>query len=160
MSRNERVVAVLSSGFMTYPRGVHPQYVHLRRYIEESPTTLVLLPSLDYDVCVAETVRRQLARPFSGSREKEEAVIRERFALYVSLRARKIETMRPLTAIVEELARTITAVSRKSENCTLAGRGARQQLPSRHRFLDRIASYLPPARRASRIDPLIALRDE
>ena len=113
MSRNERVVAVLSSGFMTYPRGVHPQYVHLRRYIEDSPTTLVLLPSLDYDVCVAETFRRQLARAFSGSREKEEAVIRELFPLYVSLRARKIETMRPLTAIVEELARTITAVSRQ-----------------------------------------------
>jgi hypothetical protein len=103
---------------MTYPQGVHPQYVHLRRYIEDRPTTFVLLPSLDYDVCVAETVRRQLARPFSGSREKEEAVIRERFALYVGLRARKVETMRPLKVIVEELAKAVTVVSRKELRIT------------------------------------------
>ena len=96
-------VAALSSGFMTYPPNIHPQYAHLRRCIEESPTTFVLIPSLNRDVCIAETVRRQLARPFARSRGKEEAVIRERFPIYVSLRARKIETMHPLTVIVEEL---------------------------------------------------------
>jgi shikimate kinase len=96
-------VAALSSGFMTYPRTVHPDYRHVLRCIDESPTTFVLIPSLDRDVCVAETVRRQLARPFARSRATEEAVIRERFAIYAALRARKIETMRPLTVIVEEL---------------------------------------------------------
>ena len=97
------LVAALSSGFMSYPRDIHPQYAGLRRDIEESPTTFVLIPSVNGDTCVAETVRRQLARPFARPAAREEAVIRERFPIYVGLRARKIETMGPLTAIVEEL---------------------------------------------------------
>jgi shikimate kinase len=107
-------VAALSSGFMTYPRSIHPQYAHLRRCIEESPTTFVLIPSFMCDVCIAETVRRQLARPFAGSREKEEAVIRERFPIHVGLRARKIETMHPLTVIVEELLVAIRGLTSSS----------------------------------------------
>jgi shikimate kinase len=101
------VVAALSSGFMTYPRDIHPQYARLRAAIDESPTTFVLIPSLDCDTCVAETVRRQLARPFARSAGREEAVIRERFPIYVGLRARKIETMGPLMAVVDELLVTI-----------------------------------------------------
>jgi shikimate kinase len=100
---NGRFVAALSSGFMTYPREIHPHYARLRQYIEESPATFVLIPSLNSDTCVAETVRRQLARPFARSAGKEAAVIRERFPFYVGLRPRKIETMRPLTAVVDEL---------------------------------------------------------
>jgi len=96
-------VAALSSGFMTYSQDIHPEYPHLRSSIEASPTTFVLIPSLNREVCAAETVRRQLARPFARSRGREDAVIRERFPIYVSLRARKIETMRPLTVIVDEL---------------------------------------------------------
>jgi shikimate kinase len=97
------LVAALSSGFMTYPRHIHPQYAPLRETIDESPATFVLIPSLDCDTCVAETVRRQLARPFARSAGREEAVIRERFPIYVGLRARKIDTMRPLMAVVDEL---------------------------------------------------------
>lgn len=104
-------VSALSSGFMTYPQDVHPEYARLRHDIEQSPTTFVLIPSLDCEICVVETVRRQLARPFARSAAKEEAVIRERFPIYVSLRAQKIETMRPLTAIVDEL-RVATAIAR------------------------------------------------
>ena len=96
-------VAALSSGFMTYTSNIHPDYAHLRTCIDESRTTFVLIPSLNRDVCVAETVRRQLGRPFARSREREEAVIRERFPIYVGLRARKIETIHPLTVVVEEL---------------------------------------------------------
>ena len=96
-------VSALSSGFMTYPQDVHPEFARLRHEIEQRPTTFVLIPSLDCEVCVAETVRRQLARPFARSAAKEEAVIRERFPIYVGLRARKIETMRSVTAIVDEL---------------------------------------------------------
>jgi len=55
------------------------------------------------DTCVSETVRRQLARPFTRSAAREAEVILERFPLYCGLRARKIETMRPLGAIVDEL---------------------------------------------------------
>ena len=96
-------VVALSSGFMTYPSGTHPEYAGLRVAIEDSPTTFVLIPSLRCDICVAETVRRQLARPFARPAAKEEAVIRERFPIYVGLRSRKIETMRPLVVVVDEL---------------------------------------------------------
>ena len=47
-------VLALSSGFMTYDTGVHPEYPRLHREIATSVTTLVLLPSLDYETCVTE----------------------------------------------------------------------------------------------------------
>jgi shikimate kinase len=96
-------VVALSSGFMTYSQDVHPDYRRLRRDIEQSPTTFVLLPSLDRELCVAETVRRQLGRPFARSRPAEEAVIRARFPLYVGLVPRKIETMKSLSLVTDEI---------------------------------------------------------
>jgi shikimate kinase len=105
--RHERCVIALSSGFMTYPRHVHPEYAGLRGDIEQSPTTFVIIPSCDCETCVAETVRRQLGRPFARAAAQEEAVIRERFPIYVGLRARKIETMRPLIAVVDEIVEAI-----------------------------------------------------
>ena len=96
-------VAALSSGFMTYPQEIHSDYARLRRSVEQSRTTFVLVPSLDREICVAETIRRQLGRPFARSAAQEEAVIRERFPIYVGLPARKIETMRPLATIVDDL---------------------------------------------------------
>ena len=97
----------LSSGFMTYPRQIHPDYMRLRGEVERSPTTFVLIPSLDREICVAEIVRRQLARPFARSLAREEDVIRQRFPIYVDLPARKIETMRPLEAVVDEIVQSI-----------------------------------------------------
>ena len=107
LSIQDAGVIALSSGFMTYPRDVHPCYPRLRESIDVSPTTFVLLPSLDRNVCVAETVRRQLARPFARSAADEAAVIRERLPIYVGLRPRKIETMRPLSEVVDEVAAAI-----------------------------------------------------
>jgi shikimate kinase len=98
---SEECILALSSGFMTYRDDVHPACVRLRREIVASPTTFVLLPSLDLETCVAETVRRQLGRPFSRSAEREEQVIRARFALHRDLPATRIETMRPLADVVE-----------------------------------------------------------
>ena len=66
-------VVALSSGFMTYARDIHPEYETVWREIEQSPTTFVLLPAVDRDVCVAETVRRQIGRPFGRSASREEA---------------------------------------------------------------------------------------
>ena len=109
-SSHDTVVA-LSSGFMTYPPGVHAEYQAIRRDIERSPDTFVLLPSLDLAVCIAETVRRQTARPFGRSALREEAVIRARFASYVALPARKIETMRPVSAVVEEIVRLLSPLT-------------------------------------------------
>jgi shikimate kinase len=100
-------VAALSSGFMTYRQDIHPEYVRLRQDVEQSPTTFVLIPSLNYRRCVAETVRRQLTRPFAGSPQQEEAVIRQRFRVYVDLPNRKIETMQPLQVIADEIVKSI-----------------------------------------------------
>ena len=88
---------------MTYASDIHPEYSRVRRELEQHPNTFVLLPSFDRDVCVAETVRRQIARPFGRSSAKEEAVIRARFEIYMALPVRKIETMRPAAAAVDEI---------------------------------------------------------
>jgi shikimate kinase len=96
-------VLALSSGFITYASDVHLEYGRVRRELEESARTFVLLPSLDAELCVAETVRRQVARPFGRPPEREEAVIRTRFEIYMAFPMRKIETMRPPAAIVDEI---------------------------------------------------------
>jgi shikimate kinase len=97
-----RVVA-LSSGFMTYRCEAHPSYVSLRQEIASSPSTFVLLPTLELETCVTETVRRQLTRSFARSPAREEEVIRARFSIYASLPARKIETLRPIVVVVADL---------------------------------------------------------
>ena len=96
-------VLALSSGFMTYRPDIHPDYERCRREISSSPSTFVLLPSLDVETCVAEVVRRQLLRPFARSAEREEHVIRTRFPIYVRIPARKVETMRPVREVVDAL---------------------------------------------------------
>lgn len=102
-------VLALSSGFMTYREDVHPAYGRFRRDIVASPVTFVLLPSLDLETCVAETVRRQLGRPFGRSAEHEEQVIRARFAVHRDLPVARIETMRPVAAVVEAIAASLAA---------------------------------------------------
>jgi shikimate kinase len=96
-------VVALSSGFLTYPDDIDAAYPSWRRRIGSSPLTCVLLPSLDLEVCVAETVRRQLRRPFARSAEREEQVIRVRFPVYAQLPARKVETMQPMDSIITAL---------------------------------------------------------
>jgi shikimate kinase len=102
-----RVVA-LSSGFMTYRRDAHPSYPSLHQRLASSPGTFVLLPSLDLETCVVETVRRQRTRSFARLPEREEHVIRTRFPIYASLPARKVETMRPVAFVVSELLAVIS----------------------------------------------------
>ena len=101
-------VVALSSGFMTYASDIHPEYGRMRREIEQCAQTFVLLPSLDREVCVAETVRRQVARPFGRSPEREEAVIRTRFEIYMALPMQKVETMRAPAASVDEILAALT----------------------------------------------------
>lgn len=102
-------VLALSSGFMTYRDDVHPACARFRREIAASPATFVLLPSLDFETCVAETVRRQLGRPFARSAEREEQVIRARFAVHRDLPVTRIETMRPLADVVEAIVAHLAA---------------------------------------------------
>ena len=96
-------VCALSSGFMSYAADIHPDYARLRRDIEQHPGTFVLLPSFDRERCVAETVRRQLARPFGRQPSREEEVIRARFEIYASLAARKIETLGSVDQAVDRI---------------------------------------------------------
>ena len=96
-------VLALSSGFMTYEGDIHPKYASVRAEVVRSPTTFVLLPSLDPGPCVAETVRRQVGRPFRRSAAKEEAVIRTRFPIYRELPIQKVKTMRPPDVIADEI---------------------------------------------------------
>ena len=87
---------------MTYEDSVHPEYLRVRRD-RGVPEQFVLLPSLEPDTCEAETVRRQLSRPFARSAAREAAVIRVRFASYMALPHRKIETLRPPPAVVDDI---------------------------------------------------------
>ena len=96
-------VIALSSGFMTYQDRIHPDYPALRQRVASDRSTLVLLPSLEIETCVSEIVRRQLQRPFARSAEREEQVIRERYITYFGLPARKVDTLRSIHAVVEEL---------------------------------------------------------
>lgn len=97
-------VIALSSGFMTYAPAVHPRYAALRERIARAPTTVVLLPAFDRERCVAETVRRQVARGVSRrTPAREEAVIRDRFEVYVGLAAVRVETMRAPDAVADEI---------------------------------------------------------
>ena len=98
-------VLALSSGFMVYPADVHPTIGRLQRDIAAAPTTVLLLPSVDLETCVAETVRRQAIRPMAMRRsaEREEAIIRERFARYRRLTPRVVTTMQPVEAVAREI---------------------------------------------------------
>jgi shikimate kinase len=96
-------VIALSSGFMTYAKEVHPGYTKIRSAIAESMTAFVLLPSFDFETCVAEIVRRQVQRPLGLLASHEEAKIRQRFSIYMALPALKVETMRPPDEIVTEI---------------------------------------------------------
>jgi shikimate kinase len=98
-----RGVVALSSGFMTYEPALHPCYAQWRDAIASSDTTFVLLPSLDLETCVAEVVRRQVGRSFARTRDREERIIRTRFAIYAGLPATKVETMRPVDAVVADI---------------------------------------------------------
>ena len=96
-------VLALSSGFLTYASGAHPEYQAVSQAIISSPLTVVLLPSFDRETCVAETVRRQLTRPFARSAEREDEVIRSRFELYRGLPCLQVETGTGVHAVVEQI---------------------------------------------------------
>ncbi|MEI8378716.1 MAG: shikimate kinase [Planctomycetota bacterium] len=104
-------VLVLSSGFMTYRSDIHPEYKSCLQDIATGTLTFVLLPSLDFEVCVAETVRRQRLRSFARSEQHEEEVIRNRFSVYANIPAKKVETMCTVEEVVDQLVNEIAGAS-------------------------------------------------
>jgi shikimate kinase len=113
-------IAALSSGFMTYADDVHPDYPVWRQRLAASPLSFVLLPSLQLEACVKETVRRQLGRSFARSAEREEQVIRARFPVYAGLPGSKLETMQPIEAVVSEILSTLAGRQRAAPDGTEA----------------------------------------
>jgi len=105
---------------MTYRLDVHPTYERCRRDIASSSSTIVLLPSLDFEACVAETVRRQLSRQIARPADREEQVIRARFPIYLGLPARKVETMRPVGQTVDDIVVAQQAAGHRKVVPTLA----------------------------------------
>lgn len=101
----EQTVVALSSGFMVYPESMHPAIRGLQQEIAVAATTVLLLPSLDLETCVLETVRRQVTRPLPSHRTatREEVVIRERFAQYRGLTPRVVTTMQPVRVVAREI---------------------------------------------------------
>jgi shikimate kinase len=108
--QREHAVSALSSGLMVYAENVHPAIGELQREIAAAPTTVLLLPSLDLETCVAETLRRQATRPLAIRRSaaREEAVIRTRFAQYLRLTPRVVTTMQPVKAVAREIIALLT----------------------------------------------------
>jgi len=98
-------VVALSSGFMVYSTDVYPGLHELRRELVAAPTTVLLLPSLDLEICVAETVRRQRERNLTIRRSsvREETVIRERSAQYRSLTERIVTTMQSPAGVARDV---------------------------------------------------------
>ena len=112
----EACILALSSGFMTYAAEVHPNYVEVRAAIAESPTTVVLLPSLDLETCVTEIVRRQVHRHVGLVAAREEVKIRERFPVYMALPAPKVTTMQAPEAIASDIIDLLWHNSRQHSN--------------------------------------------
>jgi shikimate kinase len=107
---SQPTVFALSSGFMVYPTSITPEYPALVRAIESHPATVLLIPSLDLEECVALTVQRQLARPYlRPDAVSEERKIRERFALYCGLECAMFETSASPHEVVTRLVRHFRA---------------------------------------------------
>ena len=85
---------------MTYQAHSHPRYVEVRQRVASSPSTFVLLPSLDVEACVSEVVRRQVGRRFARTPHHEEQVIREWLLYY---RARQLIRSAMMFAIKAEV---------------------------------------------------------
>ena len=86
-------VLALSSGFLTYPSEIDPRYAVVRRAIEVSPLTALLLPSFELEPCVDIIVERQLTRPYlAGNRVREEQRIRERFPFFSTLECNRFRS--------------------------------------------------------------------
>lgn len=98
-------VFALSSGFMTYGTAAHSRWQDIQLAVAAGESTFLLIPSLDFETCVAETVRRQVSRPLlmPRSSQREEEVIRARLPIYLALPTRRVATMRPVAAIASEI---------------------------------------------------------
>jgi shikimate kinase len=101
-------VRALSSGLLTYGADIDPRYAGVRRDIEESPLTALLLPSFELESCVDIIVKRQLARPYlAGNSVREEQRIRERFPLFIALQCTRFRSDTSPMRLASEIERFV-----------------------------------------------------
>ncbi len=77
------IMLVASSGFLT-PDNPEPALERNKKLLAAC-YSICLLPSRDLEEAVEVIVQRQLARPFSCSRQRQEEVIRDRYPVYAGL---------------------------------------------------------------------------
>jgi shikimate kinase len=96
------IILVTSSGFLTpdNPATVLERNKHLLA----DCYSICLLPSRDLEKAVEVIVQRQLARPFSDNRQREEEVIRYRYPLYAGLGDMTVFSTAPSSEIASAVA--------------------------------------------------------
>jgi len=101
-------VIAMSSGFMTYPAMVDESYPAIRAAIERDPCTVLLLPSLDVNICVEILVPRQLARPYLDADEAhEERRVRERHPIFLELACQRYIGLEDPASVASRLAQML-----------------------------------------------------
>jgi shikimate kinase len=95
------IIFVASSGFLTPD---NPEAaLEYNKCLLAACYSICLLPSRDFEKAVEVIVRRQLTRPFSRDRQREEDVIRDRYSTYAGLGDLVVFS----TAPSNEIARTV-----------------------------------------------------
>lgn len=107
-SLSSSTVLALSSGFLTYPAGVGPEYETLRGSIEADALTSLLLPAFELEACVKTIVQRQLSRTYlRGDRASEERRIRARFPKFMALTCARFRSNAPPDEIASQIERFV-----------------------------------------------------
>jgi shikimate kinase len=96
------IMLVTSSGFLTSDNPT----TALKRNNEllADCYSICLLPSRDLEKAVEVIVQRQLSRPFSGNRQREEELIRDRYLLYAGLGDMMVFSTAPSSEIARSVA--------------------------------------------------------
>lgn len=102
-------IIVCSSGFMTYHLSeLCPQYKTIKHEIEQSKSTILFLPALAYEPCIAKIIERQLQRTYlKTSFSKENIKIRNRIDYFLHLECRIFLTAGTLGQQIDDLFRII-----------------------------------------------------
>ena len=124
-------VLALSSGFLTYPEDIDPEYQSLRSSIETDVLTSLLLPAFELDACVEIIVQRQLSRPYlPGDRASEERRIRARFPKFMALPCARFQSDAAPDQIAWQIERFVLARVGVLEQASQAKANAAMKSPS------------------------------
>lgn len=103
----EKAVMILSSGFMVYQEWVDPDYSELKKQINQTPYSILLMPSDNFELCSREIIKRQINRRLHCSYGRELEKITNRFQLYLSCGSIKVFSSGTPFEIVDLMMRKI-----------------------------------------------------